>query len=160
MKSLLFVRLDEKSAREIVRWKYDPPYDIYNHRPQGEAADIRYMLDPANGFHGIRTGDGELIGFCSFGRDAQVRGGEYGADALDIGLGIRPDWTGRGMGAQVIRAVLGFAGKKSGHERYRVTIAAFNQRAQKAWKKARFAESQKFRRESDGKEFLILVRER
>jgi hypothetical protein len=40
--SLAFTPLDEPSARAIMRWKYDPPYDLYNVRPEENEKDRRY----------------------------------------------------------------------------------------------------------------------
>jgi RimJ/RimL family protein N-acetyltransferase len=153
-----FRPLDEHAAREIVRWAYDPPYDVYNSNPENTQTSVTYMSDPANGLYGIRTKDGELIAFCSYGGDAQVPGGDYGADALDIGLGVRPDLTGRGMGIRVIEAVLEFGAKKFQPERFRVTIAAFNLRARKAWMRAGFSEESSFRRKGDRREFGVFLK--
>jgi ribosomal-protein-alanine N-acetyltransferase len=148
--------LEEEAAQVILRWTYDPPYDIYNHRPEESEKDLRIMLDPENGYFEIRTADGDIIGFCSFGKDAQVPGGNYGADALDIGLGLRPDLTGRGRGPAVIGEVLEFTGKQDRPARFRVTIASFNIRARRAWTKAGFQMQEEFLRSGDGDKFTIL----
>jgi ribosomal-protein-alanine N-acetyltransferase len=156
--SLSFIPLDEAAAREIVCWKYDPPYDSYNYRLDEMEKEIRYLTDPANRVYGIRGSQGELIGFCSYGKDAQVPGGTYDAGSLDIGLGLRSDLTGRGWGVAVIREVLEFAGQKNPGARFRVTIASFNCRARKAWGEAGFAVVEEFSREGDGRKFKILVK--
>ncbi len=154
--TLLVLPLDPESARVLLGWRYDPPYDIYNHRPEEIEEDLRYVLDPGNGFFGIHAADGALVGFCSFGKDAQVPGGKYAEDLLDIGLGLRPDRTGRGTGPAVIGVVLKFAGRTFHPAGFRVTIASFNKRARRAWEKAGFVETQRFRRSGDGSEFVIL----
>ncbi len=153
-----FQSLRKSDALEIIRWKYDPPYDVYNLRAEEEENGVRYFLDPKNGFFGIHAENGELVGFCSFGPDARVPGGDYAMDALDIGLGIRPDLTGRGSGSEYIGAVLEFAERRFMPERFRVTIAAFNERALKTWKKAGFAEAEEFLRKNDGRKFFILIK--
>jgi RimJ/RimL family protein N-acetyltransferase len=148
--------LDEKSARAILNWKYAPPYDVYNHHPEEMEKDLHCMLDPANGFFGILGAEDGWIGFCSFGKDARVAGGDYAADALDIGLGLSPDRTGKGMGPAVIGGVMEFARRKFHPVGFRVTIASFNSRARRAWEKAGFVEIQRFQRSRDGMAFLIL----
>jgi ribosomal-protein-alanine N-acetyltransferase len=153
-----FQPLERESALEIIRWQYEPPYDLYNHRPEEEETDLRRLSDRKNGFFSIRAGNGELIGFCSFGADARVPGGDYREDMLDIGLGIRPDLTGRGAGAEVIGGVLRFAAEQFHPARFRVTIALFNGRALRAWKKAGFAEIKEFVRKRDGRKFVMLVK--
>jgi ribosomal-protein-alanine N-acetyltransferase len=157
--TLSFRPLARDAAREILRWTYEPPYDLYNHRPEDARETLRYLLDPENRFFSIHAAEGLLIGFCSFGPDAQVTGGDYAEDALDVGLGIRPDLTGRGRGPQIIGEVLAFAAERFPPAQFRVTIAAFNARARKAWGKAGFAEKGTFARKSDGREFVILVKE-
>lgn len=156
---LIFKPLSREPAKEILRWRYDPPYDIYNHRTEDAPATLRYLLDPANGFYSIQSADGELAAFCSFGADARVPGGDYCEPALDIGLGIRPDLTGRGRGPRIIGEVLAFAARRFAPPRFRVTIAAFNMRARKAWAKAGFVETAQFERRSDGREFVMSVKE-
>ncbi len=158
-KPLSFIPLDEAAAREIVRWRYDPPYDFYNYRPEETEKEIRYLADPVNNLFGIFERQEELIGFCSYGADARVPGGNYAADALDIGLGLRPDLTGRGLGGAVIRELLEFVEKKRPSTHLRVTIASFNGRARRAWQKAGFVETSRFKCSGDGSEFAILVKE-
>jgi ribosomal-protein-alanine N-acetyltransferase len=156
---LIFKPLSREPAKEILRWRYEPPYDIYNHRSEDAPATLRYLVDPANGFYSLHAAEGELIAFCSFGPDARVPGGDYAEPALDIGLGIRPDLTGQGRGPRIIGEVLAFAAGRFDPPRFRVTIAAFNERARKAWAKEGFVETAQFKRRSDGRKFVMLVRE-
>ena len=148
--------LDESAAREIVRWRYKPPYDIYNLEESEETR--KYLLDRQNKFHALRDRNGELVGFCSFGVDAQVPGGDYGEDALDIGMGIRPDLTGKGSGSKFAAAVLEFAQQKFNPAAFRVTIAAFNLRAQRVWENNGFQYTQTFIHEARSQEFVVLMR--
>src|SRR5206468_9220263 len=60
-------------------------------------------------YQAVRDEDGELVGFCTFGEDARVAGYIYPDDALDIGVGMRPDLVGRGLGLAFTREVLDFA---------------------------------------------------
>jgi ribosomal-protein-alanine N-acetyltransferase len=100
-----------------------------------------------------------LLGFCSFGADARVPGGDYSAEAADIGLGLRPERTGRRLSRRVIPAVLEFARDNFHPRHFRVTIAAFNLRAQKAWSAAGFRKSAEFASKADGKKFYIYLRD-
>ncbi len=52
--------------------------------------------------------DAPLEGFCSFGADGQVAGGDYSGQCLDIGMGIWPDLTGRGNGKRYAQAVVSY----------------------------------------------------
>jgi ribosomal-protein-alanine N-acetyltransferase len=150
---------DETSAREFVQWKYEPPYDIYNCPPGEVDKAIRYNIDPENNVYAMFDQEGKLIGYCSYGKDAQVPGGDYSEDALDIGLMIKPELTGQGMGTALAKDV-----SKNGIDVYtpkqlRVTIAAFNKRAIRTWEKIGFQHIQTFKRDSDGMEFIIMTKE-
>jgi RimJ/RimL family protein N-acetyltransferase len=148
--------MDADRAREIARWQYPPPYDIYNLAESEEA--IAYASDPRNNFYAMEDQTGDLVGFCSFGEDGQVPGGDYTLEALDIGLGLRPNLTGRNRGSEFVQQVLGFAQQKFDPSLFRVTIAAFNQRAQRVWGKAGFQEVGRFLQEGGGREFVVLVK--
>ena len=151
--------IDEVSARAIIGWKYKPPYDIYNIVTESIKETVEYFLDPQYAYHISKEENGEVVFFCSFGRDAQVPGGDYSVPALDIGVGVRPDLTGRGKGSEFIQIVLDFAGHKFQPTMIRVTIAGFNTRAIRVWQKAGFQQVQSFQRIPDGKPFLILISE-
>ena len=155
---LVFRPLDGSHAREIIGWHYKPPYDLYD-LSSGDEADqiVEELLDPELAYHAILTPEGELVAFCCFGKDAQVPGGCYGKQALDLGLGVRPDLTGQGQGATYVRAVLAFARLKYAPRRYRVTIAEFNLRAQRAWTKAGFRLVQRFTSARSRRPFVVLV---
>jgi ribosomal-protein-alanine N-acetyltransferase len=131
-------------VRQILTWRYDEPYAIYNLESNDEAAELRYFLDPANHFHSVYNEAGELIGFCSFGVDAQVPGGDYSLEALDIGLGLRPDLTGRGLGSDFLGAILDFARRTFQPPCFRATVASFNGRSRRIFEKQGFQLVQTF----------------
>jgi RimJ/RimL family protein N-acetyltransferase len=152
-----FHPLDADSAREVLSWRYDEPYDIYNADAQDLEADLALLLDPRNAHHAI-TAAGDLLAFCCFGPEAQVPGGEYEAGLLDVGLGVRPDLTGQGHGDTYVRAVLDFAAEEFAPGGYRVTVAEFNERALRVWERACFRRVQRFERGVDCQAFWVLVR--
>jgi GNAT superfamily N-acetyltransferase len=154
-----FRPMDEASARAILCWRYDPPYEVYNLGPDPEGTELGLLLDAANRYYTVDGEDGNLEAFCCFGADAQVPGGDYGAAALDIGLGVRPDLTGQGRGLVYARKVCDFA--RSTYEPFalRVTVARFNRRARRVWEKAGFVQVQTFEREPDGLPFGVLTRD-
>jgi RimJ/RimL family protein N-acetyltransferase len=120
---------------------------------------IQYNVDPENNVSAMFSQDGKLIGYCSYGKDAQVPGGDYSEEALDIGLMIKPKLTGQGMGTALAKDV-----SKNGIDVYtpkqlRVTIAAFNKRAVHTWENIGFQHIQTFKRDSDGMEFIIMTKE-
>lgn len=123
-------RLRAEQAYAILDWRYPAPYDFYDAPQVADAAEyVSQFLDPSLAFHAVLGNDGEFVGFCSFGRDGQVPGGDYATEALDIGLGMRPELTGRGLGKGFFESILRFAAGNFGAGRYRVTVANFNERA-------------------------------
>ena len=58
--------------------------------------------------------------------------------ALDVGLGMRPDLTGRGLGEEFVHAGLRFARETYSPPAFRLTVATFNQRAIRVYERAGF----------------------
>lgn len=152
--------LTAAQIRELLSWRYDGPYALYNAQDEDEATAVAFYRDPANGYFAILAEDGEFLGFCNFGADARVPGGDYAAPALDIGMGMRPDLTGRGRGSAYAGAVFDFAAAKYPDQEQRVTIAEFNQRAQRLCRGFGFAVLETFARPADGRPFVIMTRDR
>lgn len=153
-------RMTATAARAIIHWRYAEPYALYNMGSSDEAADVRYFLDVVNDYHAIHNELGELVGFCCFGREAQVPGGDYAADALDVGLGMRPDLTGQGLGPALLAAILEFAVHEIGPTRWRATVASFNTRSQRIFTKAGFQPVQTFLSRSEAPlAFVVLMKE-
>ena len=103
-----FHLIDESNALAILGWRYEPPYDFYNDSEE-DASLLQHFLHPQNSFYSILDENSKLIAYCSFGQNQQVTHGDYCDRALDIGMGIRPDLTGRGKGVEYANAVLEFA---------------------------------------------------
>ena len=156
--TLDFRPIDETGANFALSWRYDPPYDVYNSEIGEIGEDVRYLLDPKNNYYSIIDEDANLLGFCCFGRDARVPGGDYRAQALDIGMGLRPDLTGKGHGIIYVNAVLDFARRTFASNTFRVTVAEFNKRALRVWEKAFFRPIETFARDRDKMVFVVLTR--
>ena len=123
--------LTEEHAREIAEWRYEFPYEWYD-----TAADprrVELFANPArrDGLRAVVDDDGELIGFFNFVREG---------DEIRVGLGIRPDLTGRGLGAQFIDAGLDYATEEWAPRRFRLWVAWWNERALRAYRRAGFEE--------------------
>jgi RimJ/RimL family protein N-acetyltransferase len=147
--------MDRDAAKVIAGWRYEGPYSLYDGDPEACEA----WLQPDDRVHAARDERGELIGFCSFGEDGRVPGYAYADDALDVGLGMRPDLVGRGLGAGFTRAVLDFAQREYSPSALRVTIAAFNRRAQRLCLALGFRETARFLRDGSTDAFVVLRRE-
>ena len=145
--------MNEKSAVEIVNWKYDAPYDFYNNEVTSEA--INEIIE--NPYFAIVNQFEELIGFFCIGSSAQVPiGHQYGAyseEFLDIGIGMNPELTGKGFGTIFFSTVLQHI---ENDLPIRLTVAEFNQRAIRLYLKYGFIEKKKFKRGST--EFIVMVK--
>jgi [ribosomal protein S18]-alanine N-acetyltransferase len=154
-----FEVMTEANARSALNWRYDPPYDFYNHDPVKLDELILYsFLNPAYHYYSVLDEKDILIAFRCFGGDAQVPGGDYSADALDMGGGLRPDLTGHGLGPQIIRAAMDFARAEFFPRAFRATVAEFNLRAQRACEKVGYVPVQHFIATHSGTPFVILIR--
>lgn len=152
-----FHPMDEAGARLVLAWYYPAPYEMYNTAPEQMDVNVRGLTDPDNHYYLIHAGEGAPVAYCCYGADARVPGGDYRADALDVGLGVRPDLTGQGRGDEFVRAVLDHGRCMFDPAAWRVTIARFNLRAQRVWEKAGFRRVEEFEREVDGLPFVVLV---
>ena len=134
----------EQDARAILLWRYDEPYNFYNPPEQCEADYyVQQFLDPELMFHAVVDVTDTLAGFCSYGVDGQVRGGDYTEDALDVGLGMKPELTGQGRGREFFQTILEHS-KTFSAAKVRLTVATFNQRAICLYKCFGFEEDTQF----------------
>ena len=157
--NIIIKPLDATSAREILSWHYPAPYDMYDIRPENLEAEVAYFTNPDNHYFAIFNTTHNLIGFCCFFHEGQVPGGDYSDEAVDIGMGLRPDLTGGGKGTDIARAVMDFAVEQYQPLRLRTTIAAWNERAQKICLNNGFGIADRFTHPRTYREFVILLRE-
>lgn len=153
---MFFRPLTPQDVHTMLTWQYPPPYQRYTfHDDDGDA--VEFFTNPINGYWGIWEEE-HLIGFCCFGEDAQVSGGDYSMDALDVGAGFRPDLIGQGQGAKRLGAILAFGQQQFTPTHFRATIAEFNQRAQRACLALGFTPVQTFMAKAHQDRFVILIR--
>jgi [ribosomal protein S18]-alanine N-acetyltransferase len=107
--------------RERARWRYDPPFDLYDE-------EDKPVKNPERFFEARDEHDG-LIGFYSFERKGST---------IKCGLGLRPDLTGRGLGLEFVTAGVDYARRRFRPERIVLDVFAFNERAVKVYERAGF----------------------
>ncbi len=132
----------------------------------GDPASVTSLLKPRFLYHSVYDEDGDLAGYFCFGEDARVPAGRqlgvYEREpALDIGLGMRPDLAGRGLGAEFVRAGLRFAKEAYSPAAFRLTVAASNLRAISVYERVGFEAVEAFgaRTPEGGREWLLMRRE-
>jgi len=130
----------------------------------GNPASITALLDERFAYHSVRDEHDELVGYFCFGEDARIPEGRvlglYDETVLDIGLGMRPDLTGRGLGPEFVLAGLHFAEERFSTSSFRLTVASFNVRAVRVYEKVGFEVSTTFGSSTTvgGREWLLMLR--
>ena len=137
-------------ASQIQTWTYAAPYDFYNQSPSEEGVNELMTYQAILESH-------ELIGFYCIGSPAQVPNSTYpySSDFTDIGLGMRPDLTGRGHGKSFVTYVVERAAKQG--KPLRLTVASFNERAIHLYETLGFHTITSFER--NGVPFQVMVRD-
>lgn len=145
--SFTFTFMNETDARAVQTWKYEEPYAIYSYEPSEEG--LADLLEPRSPHYAVRNTQGELLGFFSYGTSAQVWENAvpalYGEDqTIDIGLGLRPDLTGKGLGLAFVEAGLAFAREQFAPRHFRLFVLSFNKRAMRVYERAGFTRVREF----------------
>ncbi|MBS4538469.1 GNAT family N-acetyltransferase [Clostridium sp. D2Q-11] len=146
--SYIFKPMRIQEAEEIVNWHYAGDYSFYDMKSDKE--DLDEFLEPSNWEDTYFTvyKDKELIGFFSFNRMVD--------ETVEIGLGIKPSLTGKGLGYEFIISGLEFAKNRYNTDKFSLAVATFNQRAIKAYKKIGFEPNGTFIQKTNGGEYEFL----
>ena len=115
----LFRQMDDADAREISGWRYVPPYAFYD-----ATADPADPADPADLGNLADLADlAELL-------DPERRRGIFFSvldgkkdEAVDVGLGLEPDLTGKDLGAQFFTSGLAFARERFSPRPFTLSVA-------------------------------------
>jgi [ribosomal protein S18]-alanine N-acetyltransferase len=149
-------RMKEEYAKQILTWKYEAPYDLYNNEESSES--LNELLE--NPYYVVLNTDETLIGFFCIGSAAQVPFGNtvgaYTEDISDIGIGMNPTLTGKGFGAEFFSFILSYILEIYKVNSLRLSVAAFNQRAIHLYTKLGFVKEMEFSRGSI--EFITMVK--
>lgn len=133
-------------ARAICEWRYPGAYKFYD--MDADPEDLQEFLD----FEGwvpdakfaVADGGGDLVGFFEF----VTRDG-----VTAVGLGLRPDLTGHGLGQEFLRTGLRFAAERFRPRRFALAVATFNQRAITVYQRMGFSVTQTFVQNTNGGQY-------
>ena len=154
MTAYVFRPMSDEEAREISGWRYDPPYDFYD--PTSDPDDLAELLDPERrqegAYHAAFDETGALAGFFQFEKKGTI---------VEVGLGLRPDLTGRKLGLGFLLAGLEFARRRFSPAGFRLSVATFNERAISVYERAGFRRGEVFTHHTNGGDhpFLSMTRE-
>jgi len=157
---LTLTLMNEAEAREIRGWQYAEPYTIYNMQADNEDG-LAEMLDRRSPYYTVRDEQGTLVGFFCFGTAAQVldydEPGLYSeGQTIDLGLGLRPDLTGQGLGLDFVQVGLDFARANFAPRSFRLFVFSFNKRAIRVYERAGFVHERVFLRRNQQGEVTFL----
>jgi len=140
--------MEDEEAVEISGWHYEPPYDFYD--ATSDADDLQELLDPKrrkDAYFSVFDEDSILVGFFQFERAGKT---------VDVGLGMRPDLTGQGLGVEYLLAGLEFARGRYAPDRFTLSVATFNERAILVYERAGFRRNNEYMHHTNGGEYLFL----
>jgi len=115
--------LQRQDAEAIASWRYEGPWSTYDPRP----ADP--LLSAEAGYQAVVDDAGALVGFVCAGQEARVPGLEEQDGIVDVGVGMRPDLVGRGLGGAFGAVVLGHVRDTCGDRPLRAAVQSWNQRS-------------------------------
>ena len=107
-------------------WAYPPPFEVYD---SSDPAVFLTSGPDGGGYYPAVDDAGGLVALAVIGAEARVRGQEPAEGVVDIGLGVRPDATSRGLGSALVPQVLALARDLTGARTARVAVALFNERS-------------------------------
>jgi ribosomal-protein-alanine N-acetyltransferase len=130
-------------AAAVVEWHYPPPYDFYD--MSADPDDLsEFIAGTEKGYNfAVQTGSA-LVGFVSF---------QPHPDGIELGLGLRPDLTGVGLGVGFVQSVISFARERHPTRRIVLNVATFNERAIRVYERTGFTTTKTFMRHTNGGEW-------
>jgi ribosomal-protein-alanine N-acetyltransferase len=134
--------MSRREAVVVAAWRYEPPYSFYDWT--ADADDLAELLgeDTREGkYFSAFDADEELVGWFAFSCEG---------DCVALGLGLRPDLTGRGFGLAYLEAGLTFAQQRFRPSRFRLSVATFNERAIRVYERAGFTPLRTFEHATNG----------
>jgi [ribosomal protein S18]-alanine N-acetyltransferase len=146
-----FRKMTDEEALQIAGWRYEPPYDFYDW--VSDPDDLAELLDPhrrGDDYFSAFDEKGALVGSFSFKRNGK---------AVQVGLGLRPDLTGKGLGRGFLLAGLNFARGAFAPDIFRLAVATFNERAIKVYEGAGFVRGRTYQHETNGGVYEFLEME-
>lgn len=118
-----------KDTMKILHWHFDGVYSIYNNDiEKGKVYNIIRLADSDDAFF-VYNESSELVGNCEFYR--------YN-NKLCVGLQMKPEMTGEGLGTEFVKAIIDFGKEKYNISGLNLYVAKFNKRAIRVYEKVGF----------------------
>ena len=135
--TLLTRALTEDEARSVAAWSYPAPFDLYDVESHDTDLFVHRDAD-GSGYYPAVDDNGAVVAFCVFGPEARVRGQQPQDGVLDVGIGVHPDRTSRGLASELLEQIAVLARDLFRPHQLRTAVATFNQRSLALCSKAGF----------------------
>ncbi|HIR51411.1 MAG TPA: GNAT family N-acetyltransferase [Candidatus Avoscillospira avicola] len=147
-----FQTLSQEHALCIAdTWHYDGIYEFYDMTADPEDyAEFVDEIQRSKNDHYEALQDGALVGFFSVERQGAT---------VELGLGLRPDLCGKGLGRTFVREIIAFLEAHYTYDALILKVAQFNQRARRVYQACGFRETGMVRQESNGGIYDFVVME-
>lgn len=143
MKKYSFKPMLQSEAEKISKWHYEGIYSFYDQKNDPE--DLEELLDPITrnkgNYHAAICETGELVGYMCY---------EANAGAVIVGLGLRPDLTGKGFGKGFLISIIDYVKERENSETIELSVASFNERAIRLYEGEGFKAVGTFIQETNG----------
>ena len=144
-----FTIMTQEQAENIAfTWHYDGEYSFYD--MEADKEDLAEFLNPeirGETMFAVTYKD-EMVAFLSVARVDNT--------TFDIGLGMKPEITGRGKGTEFLKAAIDFVKAEFRAEKITLSVAAFNERAIKVYRKIGFEDTGSMMQKTNGSTFEFL----
>jgi ribosomal-protein-alanine N-acetyltransferase len=149
-----FRPLTHADVDAMVAWRYDPPYEEYD--PGRYPADVEEMRAAVGDPTWFAADDADTDDFVGF---VDARPAATAAEVeVEVGLGLRPDRTGRGIGPAFVEAIVDLVRARWHPERITLDVLPWNERAMAAYAKVGFVRGETYDKTFEDGNVVTFVR--
>jgi len=141
------VPMTERHAAAIASWRYPQPYERYNSEPwERLSVEGIGMADPVIREKQFRSvlRHGDLCGFAQWFPLYAEHTQDAAPSIIRLGVGLRPDLCGRGLGADFVAFIAEETAKQHPGAAIDLEVAADNLRAIRAYERAGFRKTDEY----------------
>jgi ribosomal-protein-alanine N-acetyltransferase len=132
-----FRKPTESDAKDIASWKYEGIYSFYDNDKTEAKKNWAINIHNEENTFSIYNDTDELIGNCCFDYDEDHK-------VYTFGVQMRPSLTGKGLGTEVVEAILNFGRDTYKFNEIDLLVAKFNKRAIRLYEKLSFNTIEEF----------------
>lgn len=135
-----------QEANDIANWQYSSPYELYS--MDGSKEILSALL--SDDYYLVSTSTHPQFGYFCLGDEGRVPGGYLAniyndrKDVIDLGLGLHPDLTGKGLGGYFVNSILDWIENNLCVTEVRLVVATFNERAIRTYESVGFNRGESF----------------